>query len=45
MNNKTDKPCCGPGYASPTDAIKSPNEKLLYTIATVSYTHLRAHET
>ena len=33
MNNKTDKPCCGPGYASPADAIKAPNEKLLYTIA------------
>ena len=33
MNNKTVKPCCGPGYASPADAIKAPNEKLLYTIA------------
>ena len=29
----TDKNCCGPGYASPSDAIKAPNEKLLYTIA------------
>ena len=28
-----DKACCGPGYASPSDAIKAPNEKLLYTIA------------
>ena len=27
------KSCCGPGYASPSDAIKAPNEKLLYTIA------------
>ena len=26
-------PCCGPGYASPAEAIKSPREKLLYTIA------------
>jgi len=27
------KACCGPGYASPKDAIKAPREKLLYTIA------------
>ena len=33
-DNKTvDKSCCGPGYASPSEAIKAPNEKLLYTIA------------
>ncbi len=25
--------CCGPGYASPSEAIKAPREKLLYTIA------------
>ena len=25
--------CCGPGYASPQDAIAAPREKLLYTIA------------
>jgi selenium-binding protein 1 len=25
--------CCGPGYASPAEAIKAPAEKLLYTIA------------
>ena len=25
--------CCGPGYASPQDAIKAPRESLLYTIA------------
>ena len=25
--------CCGPGYASPTEAIHAPREKLLYTIA------------
>ena len=30
---KMDKTCCGPGYASPSEAIKAPNEKLLYTIA------------
>ena len=27
------KVCCGPGYASPEEAIKSEKEKLLYTIA------------
>ena len=31
--NNIDKSCCGPGYASPSDAIKAPSEKLLYTIA------------
>ena len=25
--------CCGPGYASPQDAILAPRENLLYTIA------------
>ena len=25
--------CCGPGYASPADAMKAPKEKLLYTLA------------
>ena len=25
--------CCGPGYASPSEAIKAPREKLLYAIA------------
>lgn len=25
--------CCGPGYASPTEAMRAPCEKLLYTIA------------
>ena len=25
--------CCGPGYASPSEAIKAPKERLLYTIA------------
>ena len=25
--------CCGPGYSSPSEAIKAPREKLLYTIA------------
>jgi len=28
-----DGACCGPGYASPSEAIKAPREKLLYTIA------------
>ena len=30
---KINNTCCGPGYASPSEAIKAPNEKLLYTIA------------
>ena len=25
--------CCGPGYASPAEAIRAPREKLLYTVA------------
>ena len=25
--------CCGPGYASPSEAIKAPQESLIYTIA------------
>ncbi|MBM7067658.1 selenium-binding family protein [Actibacterium sp. 188UL27-1] len=25
--------CCGPGYASPADAMKAPRETLLYTVA------------
>jgi len=25
--------CCGPGYASPAEAIQAPREKLLYSIA------------
>ena len=33
--NNIDKSCCGPGYASPSDAIKAPSEKLLYTIAII----------
>ena len=28
-----DGACCGPGYASPAQAIKAPRENLLYTIA------------
>jgi len=27
------KTCCGPGYASPAEAMQAPREKLLYTIA------------
>jgi len=27
------KKCCGPGYASPQEAMKGPREKLLYTVA------------
>ena len=44
MSNKEviDKSCCGPGYSSPSEAIKAPNEKLLYTIAiyTLSLIHI-----
>lgn len=29
----TSKECCGPGYASPADAMKAEREKLLYTVA------------
>ena len=29
----TEATCCGPGYASPKDAIAAPTEKLLYTVA------------
>jgi len=25
--------CCGPGYASPAEAMQAPREKILYTIA------------
>src|SRR5688500_9196039 len=25
--------CCGPGFASPAEAIRAPREKLLYTVA------------
>ena len=25
--------CCGPGYASPSEAMKAPREEILYTIA------------
>ncbi|MEL6288062.1 MAG: selenium-binding family protein [Pseudomonadota bacterium] len=33
-NGKSDgKACCGPGYASPAEAMKAPKEKLLYCVA------------
>ena len=37
--------CCGPGYASPAEAIKAPREKLLYSIAIYTGTgfELQAH--
>ena len=31
--NSNGKACCGPGYASPEEAIKAEKEKLLYTVA------------
>ena len=36
------KACCGPGYASPAEAIKGPKEKLLYTIAIYTGTGIEA---
>lgn len=36
--------CCGPGYASPADAIKAPREKLLYTIAIYTGTGMTMNE-
>ena len=30
---KTVPSCCGPGYASPAEAMRAPREKLLYTVA------------
>ena len=32
-NDSVDITCCGPGYASPAEAMKAPREKLLYTVA------------
>src|SRR5579859_6099211 len=32
-SNHEDHSCCGPGYASPEEAMKAEREKLLYTIA------------
>jgi len=29
----TPSTCCGPGYASPAEAMQAPREKILYTIA------------
>lgn len=33
MASEHGKECCGPGYASPAEAMKAPREKLLYTVA------------
>ncbi len=33
MPSGNGKSCCGPGYASPAEAIKAEREKLLYTVA------------
>ena len=33
MTRKNGEACCGPGYASPAEAMKAPREKILYTIA------------
>ena len=34
--------CCGPGYASPAEAIQAPAEKLLYTIAIYTGTGIQS---
>ena len=34
-------PCCGPGYASPADAIMAPREQLLYTVAVYTGTAIK----
>lgn len=34
--------CCGPGYASPQEAIKGPREKLLYTVGIYEGTEAKA---
>ena len=36
------KMCCGPGYASPLDAMQAPREKILYTIAIYVGTGIQA---
>ena len=33
MAGNGESECCGPGYASPAEAMKGPREKLLYTVA------------
>ena len=33
MAENGESECCGPGYASPAEAMKGPREKLLYTVA------------
>ena len=37
-----DKTCCGPGYASPREAMKAPRETLLYTAALYTGTGVEA---
>ena len=36
------KDCCGPGYASPAEAMQAPREKLLYTVALYTGTGIEA---
>src|ERR1700733_11938627 len=33
--------CCGPGYASPADAVKGQREKLLYTVCIYEGTDIK----
>src|SRR5271170_6743351 len=34
--------CCGPGYASPAEAVKAEREKLLYTVGIYHGTEIKA---
>ena len=42
MSEKTETPCCGPGYSSPEEAMKADREKLLYTVALYTGTGVEA---
>ncbi len=39
--NHEDQSCCGPGYASPEEAMKAEPEKVLYTVALYDNTGIR----
>jgi selenium-binding protein 1 len=42
MNHTDDHACCGPGYASPAEAMKADPEKTLYVIALYTGTEVQA---
>ena len=37
--------CCGPGYASPAEAMRGPRAKILYTIAIYTGTGIQKSPT